>query len=78
LFIVEQDGEQIASLSKRFDFGELKGFVKAELPMEEVDQAYSGSIAGNPGKLIIRTNSSARRNFRYKRQEWTRIKWKVR
>jgi hypothetical protein len=35
--------------------GELKAFVKAELPMEEVDHAYSGSIAGNPGKLIIRT-----------------------
>jgi len=23
--------------------------------MEEADHAYSGSIAGNPGKLIIRT-----------------------
>jgi hypothetical protein len=33
----------------------LKAFVKAELPMEEADHAYSGSIAGNPGKLIIRT-----------------------
>jgi NADPH:quinone reductase-like Zn-dependent oxidoreductase len=54
-FIVEQDGEQLASLSKLFDSGELKAFVKAELPMEEADHAYSGSIAGNPGKLIIRT-----------------------
>ena len=54
-FIVEQDGEQLASLSKRFDSVELKAFVKAELPMEEADHAYSGSIAGNPGKLIIRT-----------------------
>jgi NADPH:quinone reductase-like Zn-dependent oxidoreductase len=54
-FIVEQDGEQLASLAKLFDSGELKAFVKAELPMEEADHAYSGSIAGNPGKLIIRT-----------------------
>ena len=54
-FIVEQDGEQLASLGKLFDSGELKAFVKAELPMEEADHAYSGSIAGNPGKLIIRT-----------------------
>ena len=27
---------------------ESKAFVKAELPMEEADHAYSGSIAGNP------------------------------
>jgi hypothetical protein len=33
----------------------LKAFVKAELSMEEAGHAYSGSIAGNPGKLIIRT-----------------------
>src|ERR1700730_17512071 len=56
-FIVEQDGEQLASLGKLFDSGELKAFVKAELPMEEADHAYSGSIAGNPGKLIIRTTT---------------------
>jgi NADPH:quinone reductase-like Zn-dependent oxidoreductase len=54
-FIVEQDGEQLASLGKLFDSGALKAFVKAELPMEETDRAYNGSIAGNPGKLIIRT-----------------------
>ena len=42
-------------LGKLFDSGELKAFVKAELPIEEADHAYSGSIAGNPGKLIIRT-----------------------
>jgi hypothetical protein len=54
-FIVEQDGEQLASLGRRFDSGELKAFVKAELPMEEADHAYSGSVAGNPGKLVIRT-----------------------
>jgi NADPH:quinone reductase-like Zn-dependent oxidoreductase len=54
-FIVEQDGEQLSALSKLFDSGELKAFVKAELPMEEAHHAYSGSIAGNPGKLIIRT-----------------------
>jgi hypothetical protein len=42
---------------KLFDSGELKAFVKAELPMEEADHAYSGSIAGNPGKLIIRTTT---------------------
>ena len=54
-FIVEQDGEQLAALGKLFDSGALKAFVKAELPMEEAGCAYSGSIAGNPGKLIIRT-----------------------
>jgi NADPH:quinone reductase-like Zn-dependent oxidoreductase len=53
-FIVEQDGEQLAALGKLFDSGELKAFVKAELPMEEADHAYSGSIAGHPGKVIIR------------------------
>ena len=55
-FIVEQDGEQLAALCELFDSGKLKAFVKAELPMEEADRAYNGSIAGNPGKLIIRTN----------------------
>lgn len=55
LFIVEQDGEQLASLRKRFASGELKAFVKAELPLEEGDHAYSGSIAGNPSKVVIRT-----------------------
>jgi NADPH:quinone reductase-like Zn-dependent oxidoreductase len=54
-FIVEQDGEQLASLSKLFDSGAVKAFVKAELPMEEADHAYSGLIAGKPGKLVIRT-----------------------
>src|ERR1700749_3626706 len=52
-FIVEQDGEQLAALGKLFDSGELKAFVKAELPMEEADHAYNGSIPGNPGKVII-------------------------
>jgi NADPH:quinone reductase-like Zn-dependent oxidoreductase len=54
-FIVEQDGEQLATLGQLFDSGMLKTFVKAELPLEEADHAYSGSIAGNPGKLVIRT-----------------------
>src|ERR1700761_745119 len=54
-FIVEQDGEQLAALSKHFDSGDLKAFVKAELSIEEADDAYNRSIAGNPGKLIIRT-----------------------
>jgi hypothetical protein len=53
-FIVEQDGEQLSALGKLFVSGELKAFVKAELPMEEADHAYSGSIAGQPGKVIIR------------------------
>ncbi|MFC5865057.1 NADP-dependent oxidoreductase [Acidicapsa dinghuensis] len=52
-FIVEQNGDQLASLGKLFDSGQLIAFVKAELPMEEADQAYSGSISGNPGKLVI-------------------------
>jgi hypothetical protein len=54
-FIVEEDGEQLAALGRLFDSGELKAFVKSELPMEEADLAYSGSIAGKPGKLVIRT-----------------------
>lgn len=53
-FIVEQNGDQLASLGKLFDSGQLKAFVKADLPMEEADDAYSGSITGNPGKLVIR------------------------
>ncbi len=54
-FIVEQDGAQLAALGKLFDSGVLKAFVKAELPMEEADHAYLGSIAGSPGKIVIRT-----------------------
>ena len=54
-FIVEQDGEQLAALGRLFDSRKLKAFVKAEMPMEEADRAYSGSITGNPGKLVIRT-----------------------
>jgi NADPH:quinone reductase-like Zn-dependent oxidoreductase len=53
-FIVEQNGKQLAALGRLFDSGALKAFVKAELPMEEADHAYSGSITRNPGKLIIR------------------------
>jgi hypothetical protein len=49
-FIVEQDGEQLAALGNLFDSGELKAFVKAELPIERHTHAYSGSIAGNLGK----------------------------
>lgn len=54
-FIVEEDGEQLSALGKLFDAGQLKAFVKAELPMEEADHAYSGTIVGNPGKVVIRT-----------------------
>ena len=54
-FIVEQDGKQLAALAKLFDSGELKAFVKAELPMEEAGHAYSGSVAGRPGKVVLRT-----------------------
>lgn len=54
-FIVEQDGGQLAALAKRFGSGELKAFVKAELPMEEADRAYNGSVTGHPGKIVLRT-----------------------
>ena len=54
-FIVEQNGEQLRELGKLFDSGELRAFVKAELPMEDADRAYSGSITGKPGKLVLRT-----------------------
>jgi NADPH:quinone reductase-like Zn-dependent oxidoreductase len=53
-FIVEEDGEQLATLAKLFDFGELRAFVKAELPMNEADRAYRGAIPGNPGKVVLR------------------------
>jgi NADPH:quinone reductase-like Zn-dependent oxidoreductase len=53
-FIVEQDGAQLASLGELFDAGQLKAFVKAELPMEEADRAYSGMVTGDPGKVILR------------------------
>lgn len=55
-FIVEQSGGQLGELASRFDSGQLRAFVKAELPLEEADRAYSGSVTGNPGKLIIRAN----------------------
>ena len=55
-FIVEQDGAQLATLGTLFDSGVLRAFVKAGLPMEEADRAYSGSVAGNPGKLVLQTN----------------------
>jgi len=54
-FIVDQDGKQLAALAKLLDSGELKAFVKAELPMEEAGHAYSGSVAGKPGKVVLRT-----------------------
>jgi NADPH:quinone reductase-like Zn-dependent oxidoreductase len=65
-FVVEQDGAQLAALCKLFDSWALKVFVKTELPMKKAERAYSGSIGGGPGKLIIRPNSSVRRNIRSK------------
>ena len=53
-FIVEQNGQQLASLGKLFDSGNLKASIKAEVPLEKADAAYSGSVTGHPGKLIIR------------------------
>ncbi len=53
-FIVEQSGEQLTTLGRLFDSGELRAFVKAELPMEEADRAYRGTIAGHPGKVVLR------------------------
>src|SRR5260221_12091034 len=52
-FIVGQDGEQLASLGKLFDSGELKDFVKAELPMDEGDHACSGYSALKAGTTIL-------------------------
>lgn len=54
-FIVEPHGEQLASIAALFDSGRLKAFVKAEVPLEEADRAYSGSVKGKPGKIVIRT-----------------------
>ena len=53
-FIVEQNGEQLTRLGKLFDSGELRAFIKAELPMEEADRAFRGTIAGDPGKVVLR------------------------
>ncbi|UWZ83329.1 NADP-dependent oxidoreductase [Occallatibacter riparius] len=53
-FIVEQDRAQLAELAKRFDDGGLRAFVKAEIPLEEADRAYRGTIDGPPGKIVIR------------------------
>jgi NADPH:quinone reductase-like Zn-dependent oxidoreductase len=53
-FIVEPDGDQLASLGKLFDSGQLKAFIKAKLAMEEADQAYSGVVTGNPGKVVLK------------------------
>jgi NADPH:quinone reductase-like Zn-dependent oxidoreductase len=60
-FIVEQDGKQLAELSKLFESGKLKAFVKTELPMEEADHAYNSPIAGGPGKLVIRMREASAR-----------------
>jgi NADPH:quinone reductase-like Zn-dependent oxidoreductase len=53
-FIVEQDGEQLASLGKPFDSGQLKASLKAEVPLEEAEAAYSGFVTCGPEKLVIR------------------------
>lgn len=58
-FIVEQNGAQLAELATLFDSGELRSFVKAELPLEDADGAYNGSITGHPGKIVIRTQSAS-------------------
>lgn len=54
-FIVEANGEQLAYVAELFDSGVLKAFVKAEVPFENADRAYAGSIMGRPGKLVVRT-----------------------
>jgi NADPH:quinone reductase-like Zn-dependent oxidoreductase len=61
-FIVDQDGAQLAALGKLFDSRDLKAFVKAELPMEEADRAYSGSFVGRVGKVVIRIESATVRS----------------
>ncbi len=53
-FIVEQNGEQLTTLGRLFDSGELRAFVKAELPLEEADRAYRGTIGSHPGKAVLR------------------------
>lgn len=53
-FIVEPRGDQLSFLSNWFGSSKLKAFIKAELTLEDADQAYSGSAVGNPGKLVIR------------------------
>lgn len=53
-FIVELNGAQLSAISKLFDVRHLKACIKAELSLEEADHAYSGTVTGNPGKLIVR------------------------
>ena len=54
-FIVEQNGAQRSEPATLFASGELKSYLKAELPLEDADRAYNGSITGHPGKIVIRT-----------------------
>jgi len=53
-FIVEANGQQLAHMAGLFDSGVLKTFVKAELSLESAARAYAGSVAGTPGKIVIR------------------------
>jgi len=53
-FIVELSGEQLSAIGKLFESNQLKAFIKAELSLDEADHAYSGTVIGNPGKLVIR------------------------
>ena len=54
-FIVEANGEQLAYMAELFNSGVLKAFVKAEVPLENADRAYAGSVTGKPGKIVIGT-----------------------
>jgi len=53
--IVEHNGKLLAALRRLFHSGNFRALVKAGLQVKEADHAYSGSFAGSPGKLIIRT-----------------------
>lgn len=58
-FIVEPNGGQLASIAELLAAGALRSFVKAELPLDQADQAYAG-LAGStptPGKIVISVRS---------------------
>jgi NADPH:quinone reductase-like Zn-dependent oxidoreductase len=53
-FIVEPDGRQLETISALFDEGRLHTSVKAILPLMEAARAYTQSVSGGFGKVVLR------------------------
>ena len=54
-FIVEPDGVQLAGITRLFDQGALRTFVKVSVPLERAAEAYSGAAPGmlGYGKAVV-------------------------